>query len=303
MEVDVTDVEILGLNALLDLIDGDNRISFVSLTDIATQAALTGAGGPVLAPFAANLVSDSTNGGTSDGTLIQSLIRAAAFDNGTNVLSAPHILTSDNEQAEIRIGDNIPIVSGRRETASANDGILVNVDRKDIGVTLRVTPQISEGDALRLKIFQSISQVNEALTAVTGAATEVGVALSDREVENTVVVNDGETVVIGGLISERFVDEVNKVPWLGDIPFLGVDPLLVQLASPGLQQRPRHGVGSAGAHHRLGNVHRPLEGSADEHSRASGLDGIDRVGLAEAVLVELDAELLGQLGQPGPLPT
>ena len=84
----------------------------------------------------------------------------------------------------------------------------VNVERKDIGVTLRVTPQISEGDTLRLKLFQEITQFNQTLTdEVAGdSAADVGVALSSRKIENTVVVNDGDTVVIGGLIAE--VDEI-----------------------------------------------------------------------------------------------
>ena len=74
---------------------------------------------------------------------------------------------------------------------------------------------------LRLKIFQEITQVNEALTKATGSADQVGVALSNRQVDNTVVVADGETVVIGGLIQEKYAETVDKVPWLGDIPFLG----------------------------------------------------------------------------------
>jgi len=96
-----------------------------------------------------------------------------------------------------------------------------NIERQDIGITLRVTPQISEGDQLRLTIFQEITDVNLALSAVTGKPEEVGVSLSNRTVENTVVVGDGETVVIGGLISDDYEDSESKVPWLGDIPILG----------------------------------------------------------------------------------
>ena len=95
------------------------------------------------------------------------------------------------------------------------------MERQDIGVTLRVTPQISEGDNVRLEIFQEITDINEALSQDTGDPEEVGVSLSNRKVENTVVVADAETVVIGGLISDDYNDTVTKVPWLGDIPFLG----------------------------------------------------------------------------------
>jgi hypothetical protein len=100
----------------------------------------------------------------------------------------------------------------------------VNVERQDIGVTLRVTPQISEGDSLRLRIFQEITNVNLALTNVvsgTGGAQDTGVALTSRRVENTVVVADGETVVIGGLLSDNVQESITKVPFLGDIPILG----------------------------------------------------------------------------------
>jgi Flp pilus assembly secretin CpaC len=92
-------------------------------------------------------------------------------------------------------------------------------------VTLRVTPQITEGDSLRLEIFQEITEINDSLSTSqaggVGNPEDVGVALSNRRVENVVVVRDGETVVIGGLLSDTANDTVTKVPWLGDIPILG----------------------------------------------------------------------------------
>jgi general secretion pathway protein D len=161
-------------------------------------------------------------------TLIQGVIRASATVNGTNILSSPNILTSDNEEAEIKVGANIPIITSRVQSAAGIDtpsgdnlATSVNVERQDIGVTLRVTPQISEGDQVRLEIFQEITDVNEALSGITGNTEDVGVSLSNRKVENTVVVANHETVVIGGLISDKYEDNENKVPWLGDIPFLG----------------------------------------------------------------------------------
>jgi Flp pilus assembly secretin CpaC len=137
-------------------------------------------------------------------------------------VSAPHILTSDNEEAEIKIGSNIPIVTGRTDAATGALTLSssVNVDRQDVGVTLRVTPQISEGDTLRLQIFQELTEVDQTATG-TGNVNEVGPTLKSRKVENTVVVNDGETVVIGGLISEVYGDAKSGVPWLSDIPWLG----------------------------------------------------------------------------------
>jgi general secretion pathway protein D len=240
MEVDVSDNEELGFSGLVRIVNGDTKYAIALGADAATAALL----GPGVEPEAmASEIGDLTklidNFGPLTGvpllgafehvegeSTIQGIIRAAASDSGTNIISAPHILTSDNEEAEIRIGDNIPIVTSRVQGATGvTTGALstsVNVERQDIGVTLRVTPQITEGDTLRLDIFQEISAVNPGLTAATSlAAADTGVALSNRRVENTVVVADGDTVVIGGLISDDYTDEVNKVPWLGDIPVLG----------------------------------------------------------------------------------
>jgi len=192
--------------------------------DAAANAALPGAG------FVTNVVRNSLDfddeGRAKGGTLIQGIIRANASNNDTNIISAPHILTADNEEAEIRIGNNIPIVTSRVESAAGiqqTDGNLatsVNVERQEIGVTLRVTPQITEGDSLRLNIFQEITNIVDLQDGV-GDVSEVGPALTNRRVENTVMIADNETVVIGGLVSDDYSDNVSKVPWLGDIPFLG----------------------------------------------------------------------------------
>jgi general secretion pathway protein D len=248
MEVDVSDGTELGFNSLFRLINGDTDITIAQVTEGAAAGAVGGpfgaAGGAAL-PFFMNFFrqtftetvddngtpgdpSDDTRTTTGNGSLIQGIIRAAAQDSGTNIISAPHILTSDNEEAEIRIGNNIPIISSRVQTPTtvstqeeSGFSTSANVERQDIGVTLRVTPQITEGDSLRLDIFQEITTINEGLQGQVGTLDEVGPPLASRKVENTVMVGDGETVVIGGLISDVYEDTVTKVPWLGDIPFLG----------------------------------------------------------------------------------
>ncbi|MCG8589939.1 MAG: SPOR domain-containing protein, partial [Proteobacteria bacterium] len=190
----------------------------------AVEGALAGLGGPFSQTFLRDTRSTRADGSRGSGTLIQTLIRASATDNDTNIISAPHILTSDNEEAEIRIGDNIPIPTTRTDAATGStDGLAssFNIERRDIGVTLRVTPQISEGDSLRLKIFQEITGVNNALSQDVGTVEDVGVSLTNRKIENTVVVSNGETVVVGGLLSNDAQDTVTKVPFLGDIPVLG----------------------------------------------------------------------------------
>jgi general secretion pathway protein D len=237
MEVDVTDSIDLGFSGLARITQGDGD-NFVigSLTDTVLGSEEGDTTGGVLDDLVAALAENSANfvGGAaiqSGTTLIQGLIRASAVVNGTNILSAPHILTLDNEEAEIKVGDNIPIISSRVQSAAGIDttdddatnslATSQNIERQDIGITLRVTPQISEGDTLRLEIFQEVTAVNEALTGVTGSAQEVGVALSNRKIENVVTVADEETVVIGGLIDETQQDTESKVPWLGDVPILG----------------------------------------------------------------------------------
>jgi hypothetical protein len=159
--------------------------------------------------------------------VIDGILKLSATNGDINIVSAPHILTSDNEEAEIRVGDNIPIISSRVESAggvsNANGQLAssVNVERQDIGVTLRVTPQITEGNSLRLEIFQEITEINKSLQSGVGNVDQVGPALSNRRVENTVVVSDGETVVIGGLLKDKTSTNVTKAPWFGDIPILG----------------------------------------------------------------------------------
>jgi len=223
MEADVSDANELGFDGIYRLMTKDLDLIIESATDAAARGALSSVGiGP--SGLADSFVGQFFSSGLGDGSgsSIQGIIRATANNAGINIISAPHVLTSDNEEAEIRIGDNIPIITSRVQSAAGqlnNLATSVNVERQDIGVTLRVTPQITEGDSLRLDIFQEITDINEALDV--GNVSDVGVPLSSRRIENTVVVRDGDTVVIGGLISDRYLDEFNKVPFLGDIPILG----------------------------------------------------------------------------------
>jgi general secretion pathway protein D len=240
MEVDITNSESLGTAGFLDFLNGKSRLSTViapstlgaGLVGGPVGAAVAG-GAPLIAGFARDAFTTDPEGNITGGHQITTIIHAAAGNSGTNIISAPHILTMDNEEAEIRIGQNIPIITSRVQSAG---GIVttdpsepnrlatsVNVERQDIGVTLRVTPQITEGNSLRLEIFQEITSINVGLAAsdLLGSAENVGVPLSSRQIENVVVVRDGETVVIGGLLSDEYQDTVSKVPWLGDIPILG----------------------------------------------------------------------------------
>ncbi|MEE2679573.1 MAG: type II secretion system secretin GspD, partial [Myxococcota bacterium] len=169
MEVLAQEGEELGFNGLVKIVQGDNEYIVALASDVATNTLLGGipsaaniAG--IQNPLIGSLVNGDPQPVASGGskTAIQGIIRAAAKDDSNNIISAPHILTSDNEEAEIRVGDKIPIVSSRVDAAVGAPQLStsVNVERQDIGVTLRVTPQITEGDTLRLDIFQEITAVN-----------------------------------------------------------------------------------------------------------------------------------------------
>jgi general secretion pathway protein D len=141
-----------------------------------------------------------------------------ASDANTNILSTPTLVTLDNEEAEIVIGENVPFVTGSFSSTGANDGAtnpFQTIQREDVGLTLKIKPQINEGDALRLEIEQEVSNIAD---SVAGAAD---IVTNKRSIKTNVMVDDGQVVVLGGLIEEKIGESVQKVPFLGDIPFLG----------------------------------------------------------------------------------
>lgn len=146
------------------------------------------------------------------------LINLSETDTDINVLSAPRLLTSDNEEAEIVVGENVPIITS---SGADNAGNAVNsIERQDVALTLRFTPQVTEGDLVRLKVYQEISDVALANENV-GDPNEVGPSINKRLVRNTVLAEDGKTVVLGGLFQTNQQERISKTPILGDLPLLG----------------------------------------------------------------------------------
>ncbi len=146
------------------------------------------------------------------------LARALEADQKGNVLSTPNILTLDNEEGKIVVGQNVPFVTGSfTQTANASTNPFQTIERKDIGLTLKVTPQVAEGGTVKLKAFLEVSSVVPTTTAVKS----VDLITNKRSIENTVLVDDGQIVVIGGLIQDDTKNNESKVPLLGDIPFVG----------------------------------------------------------------------------------
>lgn len=140
----------------------------------------------------------------------------------TNLLSTPQVLASDNQKAKIVVGQNVPFPTGQAQGITG--GTLVTVERKDVGVTLEMTPQVLENDLVRLEVKQEITAVleNVAQTIGSGNATvPVGPTLTKRSMETITVAHDEQTIVIGGLVQDNVVINESKIPLLGDIPFLG----------------------------------------------------------------------------------
>lgn len=161
------------------------------------------------------------SGATSDVRVpgLAALFSLSDFKDAVNVLSTPQILTSDNKEAEIVVGSNVPFPAKRERDLTTTNTVLASIERKDVGITLRLTPQITEGDHVKLDIYQEIS-------ALVGGESEniltnLGPTLTKRSTKTSVLVKDKQTVVIGGLIQDRDEETVTKMPFFGDIPLLG----------------------------------------------------------------------------------
>lgn len=147
---------------------------------------------------------------------IGALIRAMQSESGVNILSTPNLLTTDNQKAEIMVGENVPFITGKSQSSSGTT--TTTVERKDVGISLKITPQISSDDHVKLEIYQEISALKESTEFDTN---EVGPVTTKRSANTTVVVRDKQTVAIAGLIRDDKNTTDYKVPFLGDIPILG----------------------------------------------------------------------------------
>lgn len=143
------------------------------------------------------------------GVVLQALSTASS----SNILATPSITTLDNQEASFIVGDEVPVLTGST-SSSNNDNPFQTIERKEIGTKLKVTPQINEGDSVQMVIEQEVSTIKNDSSAVD-------VIFATRAVKTTVLAKSGETIVIGGLIDENVNESVQKVPLLGDIPWLG----------------------------------------------------------------------------------
>lgn len=212
---------------------GDQNVGFGS-TNYGAPGQNQGAGGNI---FGLNQnVNNIVNGGTAGGAVplapapglnlglisrfngtyaMSALVRALQTASGTNILSTPNLITLDNEEARIIVGQNVPILTGSYSTTGSTSTVtpFQTYVRQDVGILLRVRPQISDNGIVKMQIYQEVSSV--------AAQTTSGIVLNKRNIESNVLVDDGQMVVLGGLISDEYADGSSGVPFLSSIPLIG----------------------------------------------------------------------------------
>ena len=155
-----------------------------------------------------------------NGVSVIGLVRALAGDGNTNILSMPSFVTLDNEEATIVVGQNVPFITGSFSSTGDSGGASATnpfqtIERQDVGLTLKVKPQINEGDTILMEISQEVSSLASSSTGASDIITNT------RSIETNVLVNNGEVVILGGLIQDDLKETEQKIPLLGDIPVLG----------------------------------------------------------------------------------
>ena len=149
---------------------------------------------------------------------IAAIARALQTQADTNILSTPNLVTLDNEEARIVVGQNVPFVTGSfTNTGTGTSSPFQTIERKDVGTTLKIKPQIGENGTVRMTIYQESSSIGDVATGTANA----GPTTNKRSIESTIVVDDGQIIVLGGLIEDNYTTNRSKVPLLGDIPYLG----------------------------------------------------------------------------------
>jgi general secretion pathway protein D len=179
-----------------------------------------------LSALAAAIIGGAAGGATGVSVLntvnVRAFLQLLLSLTDTNVLSTPQVLAADNQKAKIVVGENRPFPTGQAQGITG--GTLVTIERKDVGVTLELTPQVLENDLIRLEIKQEITAIEENVAQTIGSGTAsipVGPTTTKRSMETTTIAKDQQTIVVGGLVRDNITLNENKVPLLGDIPLIG----------------------------------------------------------------------------------
>jgi general secretion pathway protein D len=232
VEVSNETAEELGIQWNFLIGSGNQNVGFGS-TNFGPPGQNQGAGGNILGLN--QNVNAITNSGTATGLVVppapglnlglisrfngayamSALVRALQTASGTNILSTPNLITLDNEEARIIVGQNVPILTGSYSTTGSTSTVtpFQTYVRQDVGILLRVRPQISDNGIVKMQIYQEVSSV--------AAQTTSGIVLNKRNIESNVLVDDGQMVVLGGLISDEYSDGTSGIPFLSSIPLIG----------------------------------------------------------------------------------
>lgn len=193
-----------------------------SVANLASQAIAINAGSTAVQPSVSEGATlgfgKSETNANGDRTFYGALIQALATVTNANLLSTPSIMTLDNQEAKIVVGQNVPFITGTSTSSSSTTANpFQTIERQDVGITLKVKPSIGEGGTVRLEIEQEVSAVLPSTSGINSA----DLITSKRSIKTTVLADDGQTIVLGGLIRDDETKTVSKVPLLGDIPLIG----------------------------------------------------------------------------------
>ena len=225
VEVKADSTSNLGITWAVDGSDSNNAIGITEFdtggaTVLGLGSAAAGGGDEPTNPAA--LIGQGITLGvgriTDSGTSFAAILSALQGDADTNIISTPTIVTTDNEEATLNVGQEVPFVTGSFSNTGGTVGAVnpfQTIQREQVGVKLTITPQINEGDSLLLKLSQEISSLS---SAATGA---VDLVTNERTIETTVIVEDGDILVLGGLIEDQLLESDQRVPFLGSIPVFG----------------------------------------------------------------------------------
>ena len=208
------------------LTGGNNSNGIVGATNFGTtgnllnitQAQLSGGGSGITLGEGLNIGLVHNFFGTYGLAAIANILQSQT---NTNIASTPNLVTLDNEEAKIVVGSNVPFVTGQYTqtgTTGALSSPFQTIERKDVGITLRIRPQIGENGTIRMTIFQESSSLS---ALVAPGTSNAGPSTDKRSIETNVVVDDGQILVLGGLIEDKYTENRSKIPLLGDIPYLG----------------------------------------------------------------------------------
>jgi general secretion pathway protein D len=157
-----------------------------------------------------------------DGTSFAVILRALARNSDVDLLSTPSIMTLDNQEAKIVVGQNVPFRTG--STVTGSDGAtnpFTTIERQDVGLTLQVTPHVHDGNLVRLEVHQEVSEVDQSGSQVIGSSGSADLITNKRTIDTTILVDDAEVIILGGLIRDKTTRSETKVPVLGSIPVMG----------------------------------------------------------------------------------